>query len=348
MVCRAAGGACDTEEQCTGTAAGCPPDEKSTAVCRTAAGACDVAESCDGATDACPPDLFAPAGTLCRAALQQCDSAEHCDGAAAVCPADELQADGAPCNDGDGCSGPDVCQAGTCVGATNGACRDHFLCYRVKATAPFAAVEGVRLVDEFADVRVDAVKPARLCTPTDEDGQGAYDPVTRLEGYQTKPAAGEAKEPKRSGIRMVNALGSLSLDLGPADLLLVPSTIAVAAPPPAATAHDVDHYKCYRAKITPGTPKLPKGLQATLANDFTPPKVFDVKTPKRLCVPVDKNGEGIKSGDAYAVCYQAKPAKGQPKHAKVLDVRVANQFGPGAQTVLPESELCVPSTRDPS
>jgi hypothetical protein len=58
---------------------------------------------------------------------------------------------------------------------------------------------------------------------------------------------------------------------------------------------------------------------------------------------VDKNGEGIpRQGDAL-VCYEAKPAKGQPKHAKRGGVHVNHQFGPAQLDTVKEEELCLPS-----
>src|SRR5207302_1396874 len=87
-VCRAAAGACDVAESCTGTSAACPPDTKSTAVCRAAAGSCDLAESCDGLSADCPADTFKPATVECRPAAGVCDVAESCDGTSAACPAD--------------------------------------------------------------------------------------------------------------------------------------------------------------------------------------------------------------------------------------------------------------------
>src|SRR5207237_907745 len=87
-VCRAAAGACDVQETCTGSSATCPADAKSTAVCRPSAGICDVVESCDGVGNNCPADGFVASGTTCRAAAGVCDVAEKCTGSSASCPPD--------------------------------------------------------------------------------------------------------------------------------------------------------------------------------------------------------------------------------------------------------------------
>src|SRR5207249_7000910 len=65
-MCRAATGACDVAETCTGTSATCPPDgvQRNTFVCRAGSGdVCDPAETCDGVSKTCPADVVAPNGT---------------------------------------------------------------------------------------------------------------------------------------------------------------------------------------------------------------------------------------------------------------------------------------------
>jgi hypothetical protein len=84
-------GVCDLAENCTGAAAGCPADGKSTAVCRAAAGACDVAEACDGVGNDCPGDAVHASGFSCRDVAGVCDVAETCDGTSIECPADAFQ-----------------------------------------------------------------------------------------------------------------------------------------------------------------------------------------------------------------------------------------------------------------
>ncbi len=103
-VCRAAAGACDIEEVCTGTGAQCPPDMLVSAntVCRPAANACDVAESCNGTDPACPTDAFAPANTQCAAPT--CSNgvatpARYCAGGSATCnPVTPISCNGYQCS----------------------------------------------------------------------------------------------------------------------------------------------------------------------------------------------------------------------------------------------------------
>jgi hypothetical protein len=116
IVCRAATGACDVAESCTGSSAACPADGMIAAgtVCRAAAGACDVAESCTGASAACPGNGFAAAGTTCRAAASSCDLTESCTGGSASCPNNAFKPDLSLCSGG--LLGlPGLCIAKTCV-----------------------------------------------------------------------------------------------------------------------------------------------------------------------------------------------------------------------------------------
>src|SRR5213080_1527691 len=136
-VCRAAAGACDLVETCTGASDACPADASKAAgttctddgnpctldvcdgasttcrhpagnagaVCRPAASPCDLAEACNGTSTTCPGDAFAPAGAPCRGAAGECDVAELCSGTGPNCPADAKQPAGTACTeDGNPCT----------------------------------------------------------------------------------------------------------------------------------------------------------------------------------------------------------------------------------------------------
>src|SRR5207253_2354206 len=140
-VCRAAAGACDVAETCTGSSSSCPPDlfQPSSTVCRAAAGACDLAERCSGNSSDCPADAKQATGTactddgdpcttdacdgtsvtcqhaagnpgaLCRAAVNECDLAETCTGTTPSCPTDLVKAAGTACTDDGNVCTTDVC-----------------------------------------------------------------------------------------------------------------------------------------------------------------------------------------------------------------------------------------------
>ncbi|MFT3711392.1 MAG: GEVED domain-containing protein [Archangium sp.] len=119
--CRAANGACDVAETCTGTSAACPADGFSTgSVCRISAGACDVAETCDGLSAACPGDAFATSG-VCRGATDVCDVAESCNGLSAACPADNFAPATTTCRASTGtCDVAEQCSGGSAACPADG------------------------------------------------------------------------------------------------------------------------------------------------------------------------------------------------------------------------------------
>jgi hypothetical protein len=86
-------------------------------------------------------------------------------------------------------------------------------------------------------------------------------------------------------------------------------------------------------------------MTVSVSDQFTSPKLLTLKKVRHLCTPVDKNGEGIKNVNVHLACYQAKPANGQPKHARQLGVNTNNQFGPLVLGTVNEGELCIPSTK---
>jgi hypothetical protein len=121
QVCRAAAGACDPVEVCTGASATCPLDVFFPAglECRPANGVCDLAEFCPGSGPTCPADAKSTAP--CRPAVGSCDLTESCNGTSDACPPDDVVPSGTPCEDGAFCTVDTTCQAGLCAG---GASRD--------------------------------------------------------------------------------------------------------------------------------------------------------------------------------------------------------------------------------
>ena len=222
---------------------------------------------------------------------------------------------------------------------------DAYLCYKAKPTKQgdgFEPPPDLTLVDAFETRETNVVKPKALCNPADIGGEGIGDATTHLESYQIQSSE---KHEKVKGFAVANAFGSLTLDTVKEDRLLVPSAKGLAEPPGPLGKNSVDHCKCYKAKPTKGSPKFQK-LQVTVADQFDgTARTFDVKKPTHLCLPVDKNGEGIQHPDSLRVCYKVKPAKKQPKHAKRTGVFLGNQFGTEQLDTVKEDELCVPSSR---
>jgi len=348
--CRAAAGVCDVAEDCTGSGPNCPPDGFVAAgvECRAAADVCDAAEDCTGTGPACPPDSVAGAFVECRASAGDCDAAENCDGINITCPPDLDEPDGSPCSDGNFCTS-DECQGGVCVGTFDPtSCLDDFLCYKVRKTkgAPgFTPVLGVQMADDFETGPMDVKKPADICNPASKDGGPIVDSATHLKAYKIAVPVGQPKHVPQV-VQMTDQFGTLSYDTKKALLLLVPTAkdLMNEPLPPDPESHNVDHFKCYKVRITRGTPKFPSGVQVTVEDQFTtPPKIVDVKKPRFVCNPVDKNGEDVKQPNRHAVCYKVKSALLQPPHVQVIGFHANNQFGPEILNTKKEDLLCVPA-----
>lgn len=165
-----------------------------------------------------------------------------------------------------------------------------------------------------------------------------------------------------------NQFGKLLVSTQPAKRLLVPSTKNLPAleAVAAVAVSEVDHFKCYGVKVNkrcegepiqackkdadcgssgPCSTGFAKGLQATVTDQFTQSKLFDLQKPMRLCTPVNKNNEGYKHPENHLMCYQVKVAKGQAAHSKQVNVAVSNQFGTVLLDTVKEEELCVPSEK---
>ena len=228
---------------------------------------------------------------------------------------------------------------------------DNFLCYKGKGAKDEPKLPKdltANLADQFETADYSVKGPRGICTPADKDGGGIVDPVIHLVPYKIKSTG--AKHSRQISIRAFNMIGDFIYDTIKEDRLLVPTTKdpdGNPVVPPLAEDHNVDHYKCYKVKVSKTGPKFPKGIQVTVADQFDgSARVFDIKKPKLLCTPVDKNSEGIKNSDGHAVCYQAKPAKGQAAHSSRV-VFAANQFIEHRIETKKEELLCVPSLKNP-
>jgi hypothetical protein len=222
---------------------------------------------------------------------------------------------------------------------------DTFVCYQArttKHTPPFVTVPAVPLTDRLEVRAGDVAKPKVLCAPGGVNGGDAVDTATHYVGHRLNRSTGQAVHVKQSGIAVADRFGSLSLDTVKPDRVLVASGKTLDAPATAPTPRD--HLKCYKVKVTPDTPGLAAGTQLTVADQFQS-RTYDVQRPTRLCLAAGAAGAGIQSPRAHLMCYRARPASGQPPHAKVTGhVHTATVYGAGRLDTIRESELCVPAT----
>ena len=231
---------------------------------------------------------------------------------------------------------------------------DHFTCYKVGATSGsvkfpgIANPPGVSLSDQFGPSTIEVKKPKLLCAPTDKNSEnpGAELHPEHLEGYQIKNLLKPVFPTNITVTDQFNP-GGIKVDAKKQSHLLVPTVKSLAGPTPVPTpgAFTVDHFECYKVSVTSGTPKFVPVLNAEIEDQFGIMHV-DVKKPKFLCNPVDKNGEGILDPLAHLMCYQVKQVD-LVKFVKKGGVFVNNQFGPETLDVKKPSELCVPAVTSP-
>jgi Tol biopolymer transport system component len=216
---------------------------------------------------------------------------------------------------------------------------DRFHCYGVRAPRAAPGVD-VTLVDRFGSTTVGVADPRRVCNPANVAGQDPTAPTHpgHLLGYRIKRSGPIVPLPKRQDI--TNQFGTITVDLTRPELLLVPSAKSLTGPPPPLDPETVDHFQCYR--ITRARTRV-KGIPVV---DQLGDLVVDVKRPRRLCVPVNKNGEAPDAPQRASVltCYDSRPASSSLPFVGPEELYVANQFGEARLERLRPSELCVPST----
>jgi len=137
------------------------------------------------------------------------------------------------------------------------------------------------------------------------------------------------------------------VDVYKRDLLLLPTNKNLSGPasPPNNNSINVDHYKCYKAKTTAGTPKFQEQTVSFTDQFTSPAKTLVLKKLKHICTPVSYEGEAIKNSDAHLACYLAKSAPGQPRHVRRNGVTTANDLGTMVLGTVKESEFCIPSIK---
>lgn len=226
---------------------------------------------------------------------------------------------------------------------------DHFTCYMTRTTPGtprFTSVSGVSVVDAFRSSSVEVKKPKFLCAPTNKNGEDPAAPShpDHLTDFQTKPTV---KFTPVTNQRVVDQFGTLFLDLKKVVTLQVPSAKSHAASPPAPPNPAVDHFQCYGVSTTRNTTKFTPRSGVTIQDQFGTMTV-DVRKPKRLCVPVNKNNEepGAETHADHLLCYQVKQTN-LPKFVAVSPLFVNHQFGPETLDAKRPKELCVPALRNP-
>ena len=227
---------------------------------------------------------------------------------------------------------------------------DHYLGYDAKRPKDEPKFEKftVELSDQFEmePTEYTVEKPDRLYNPVQKTHDGTttdiIDDESHYVGYKIKTSKGEPKFEKVTNVLVQNQFGDIIVDVKKPKLLLVPSAKDHFTTPDLLDLPiTVNHFKCYDVKESEGTPKFEKLIVLLDDPNFGITQEFEVKKPKMLCTPVDKNGEGIVDPENHLMCYDIKKLMDDPKFEK-LSVFTNNQFGPEDLEVKKQKELCVP------
>jgi len=229
------------------------------------------------------------------------------------------------------CTLPEVLINGECVDPTptDPTSLEHYLGYKVKEPKDADKFEKftVTLSDQFETATYTVEKPDRLFTPVEKNGEEIIDFISHYVGYKIKIPKGDDKFEKIEGVSVTDQFGQLTIDIKKPKLLLVPSAKNHTDIPDTLNPVTVNHFKCYDVKESKDTSKFEKLIVTVNDPNFEITQDFEVKKPKMLCIPVDKNGEGLVAEENNLTCYDVKKLKDDPKFEK-RNVFTNNQFGP--------------------
>lgn len=111
----------------------------------------------------------------------------------------------------------------------------------------------------------------------------------------------------------------------------------------------IDPFHCYGVKPSRNAPKFQPVADVAIVNPgFAETVRFDVRKPRELCAPADKDGEGIKDPATHLERYAIKPGKGAPKHTRQRGLAVATGLGLLTLDTVKPTHLMVPTAQDPS
>jgi hypothetical protein len=213
-----------------------------------------------------------------------------------------------------------------------------FQCYGARVSFGGADVD---LVDRFGTYAGSLDKLSDVCAPATIDGDDGVaaeqaDGEAHLARYPMK-VRGNGSDTRNQ--RMVNQFGTFMLDVGKPVALLVPTAKSLDGPPSPLGAF-VAHFTCHRVKPSRGTPRF-AGADVTIETQFETTTI-DLRKPRTLCAPTDKNGEnpGAEDGRDHLLCFQVKGRRGIGRPAVFLN----NQFGEQSGRMRGHRhEFCVPS-----
>jgi hypothetical protein len=229
---------------------------------------------------------------------------------------------------------------------------DHYMCYRARLAAGQTKLPlgtQVDLLDQFSVTQqtFDVKREFSICNPASRDGSTVLEPTVHQEGYVIRAAKGAPKF-VASNHFTVDQYANRTLTVTAPDSLLVPANKVIGAGgAPAYAGTNVDHYKCYKAKLAKGQPKFTAPSPPTVTDQFyTGGQLFNVKKVTKLCNPVSANGGAVQNSVSHLVCYQVRLPAGTPFTKQTVSTNNPD-FGTDVLTVTGPNELCLPALKDP-
>jgi len=211
----------------------------------------------------------------------------------------------------------------------------HYDCYETHRPPIWNNV--VTVVDRFGTSTVALQHLKRICAPADkndESDRDVFDP-DHLSAYTIKQTS--PRFTRVRGLAIVNQFGTIAVDLVKPDRLLVPTVKSFTGLPTPAAPFGVDHFKCYKVGRTQF-----RAFGIKVDDQFGTSTV-DIKRPTHVCVPADKNGEGVPDPTQNLTCYKVGPTARTSQVNPPDLVFVNNQFGTESYGLQGQRELCVPS-----
>jgi hypothetical protein len=142
-----------------------------------------------------------------------------------------------------------------------------------------------------------------------------------------------------SQLQNTNQFGTQTMDVVKPDRLMVPTAKSLVETPTLPT-FSIDHFKCYRVVF------LKLRQTGIKVDDQFGTTTVDLKKPNHLCVPANKNSEGILDQTQLLMRYQPRITSGTPP-ANPPTIFTNNQFGTYEFPVFGPRDFCVPSTLQP-
>ncbi|MGH7893657.1 MAG: DUF7450 family protein [Candidatus Binatia bacterium] len=119
-----------------------------------------------------------------------------------------------------------------------------------------------------------------------------------------------------------------------ADCLTLDSTCALG----------LDHFKCYQARETPGTPRFQE-TTVSLTDQFEAVATSRIRRPRTVCNNASKNGEPVIDQSAHLACYSMKDDRSAIGRFVPINLEISNQFGLQRIVVRKPDRLCLPSAK---